>query len=82
LVVQKYIQNQYNIGNKLEDMITYLEIFLGELAKVLQEQWVESNPWLYEELERVRSNLNNFANIISNIIIVEDPELGYTYLQN
>jgi hypothetical protein len=82
LVVQKYIQNQYNIGNKVEDMITYLEIFLGELAKVLQEQWVESNPWLYEELERVRSNLNNFANIISNIIIVEDPELGYTYLQN
>jgi hypothetical protein len=82
LVVQKYIQNQYNIGNKIEDMITYLETFLGESVKVLWEQWVESNPWLYEELKRVESNPNNFANIISNIIIAEDPELGYTSLQN
>jgi hypothetical protein len=40
LVVQKYIQNQYNIGNKVKDMITYLETFLGESAKVLWEQWV------------------------------------------
>jgi hypothetical protein len=70
LVVQKYIQNQYNIGNKVEDMITYLEIFLGESTKVLREQWVESNPGLYEELKRAISNQNNFANIISNIIIV------------
>jgi hypothetical protein len=31
LVVQKYIQNQYNIGNKVE-------IFLGESAKVLWGQ--------------------------------------------
>jgi GTP-dependent phosphoenolpyruvate carboxykinase len=82
LVVQKYIQNQYNIGNKIEDMITYLETFLGESVKVLWEQWVENNPWLYEELKRVESNPNNFANIISNIIIAEDPELGYTSLQN
>jgi hypothetical protein len=82
LVVQKYIQNQYNIGNKIEDMITYLETFLGESVKVLWEQWVESNPWLYEELKRVESNPNNFTNIISNIIIAEDPELGYTSLQN
>jgi hypothetical protein len=73
LVVQKYIQNQYNIGNKVEDMITYLEIFLGESAKVLWEQWVESNLGLYEELKRAGSNPNKFANIISNIIIVEDP---------
>jgi hypothetical protein len=63
-------------------MITYLETFLEELAKVLWEQWVESNPGLYEELKRARSNPNNFANIISNIIIAEDPELGYTSLQN
>jgi hypothetical protein len=82
LVVQKYIQNQYNIRNKVQDMITYLETFLEELAKVLWEQWVESNPGLYEELKRVGSNPNNFANIISNIIIAEDPELGYTSLQN
>jgi hypothetical protein len=73
LVVQKYIQNQYNIKNKVDDMITYLEIFLGESTKVLWEQWVESNPRLYEELKRARSNLNNFANIILNIIIPEDP---------
>jgi hypothetical protein len=73
LVVQKYIQNQYNIGNKVEDMITYLEIFLGESAKVLWEQWVESNLGLYEELKRAGSNPNKFANIISNIIIAEDP---------
>jgi hypothetical protein len=51
-------------------MITYLEIFLGESTKVLREQWVESNPGLYEELKRAISNQNNFANIISNIIIV------------
>jgi hypothetical protein len=76
LVVQKYIQNQYNIGNKVEDMITYLEIFLGESAKVLWEQWVESSRGLYEELKRARSNPNNFANIILNIIIAEDLELG------
>ena len=38
LIVQKYIQNQYNIGNKVEDMITYLEAFLGESVKVLWEQ--------------------------------------------
>jgi hypothetical protein len=82
LVLQKNIQNQYNIGNKVEDMITYLETFLGKSAKVLWEQWVESNPGLYEELKRARSNPNNFANIISNIIIAEDPELGYTSLQN
>jgi hypothetical protein len=63
-------------------MITYLEIFLGESTKVLWEQWVESNPNLYEELKRPGSNPNNFANIISNIIIAEDPELGYTSLQN
>jgi hypothetical protein len=37
-IVQKYIQNQHNIGNKVEDMITYLETFLGESAKVLWEQ--------------------------------------------
>jgi len=37
LIVQKYIQNQHNIGNKVEDMITYLETFLGESAKVLWE---------------------------------------------
>jgi hypothetical protein len=35
LIVQKYIQNQHNIGNKVEDMITYLETFLGESVKVL-----------------------------------------------
>jgi hypothetical protein len=82
LVVQKYIQNKYNIGNKVEDMITYLQTFLGESANVLWEQWVESNLGLYEELKRAGSNPNNFVNIISNIIIVEDPELGYTSLQN
>jgi hypothetical protein len=82
LVVQKYIQNKYNIENKVEDTISYLEIFLGESVKVLWEQWVESNSRLYEELKGAGSNPNNFANIISNIIIVEDPELGYTYLQN
>jgi hypothetical protein len=43
---------------------------------------VESNPNLYEELKRAVSNLNNFAKIISNIIIAEDPELGYISLQN
>jgi hypothetical protein len=63
-------------------MITYLETFLGESAKNLWEQWVESNPNLYEELKRAGSNPNNFANIISNIIIAEDLELGYTSLQN
>jgi hypothetical protein len=82
LVVQKYIQNQYNIGNKVEVMITYLETFLGESTKVLWEQWVESIPGLYEELKRAESNPNNFANIISSIIITEDPKLGYTSLQN
>ena len=82
LVVQKYIQNQYSIGPKVEDMITYLETFLGESAKVLWEQWVETYPLQYEELKRAGSNPNNFANIISNIIIAEDPELGFTTLQN
>jgi hypothetical protein len=82
LIVQKYIQNHHNIENKVEDMITYLETFLGESTKVLWEQWVEGNPGLYEELKRAGSNPNNFANIISNIIIAEDPELGYTSLQN
>jgi hypothetical protein len=43
---------------------------------------VESNPNLYEELKRAGSNPNNFANIILNIFIAEDPELGYTSLQN
>jgi hypothetical protein len=62
-------------------MITYLETFLGESAKVLWEQWVE-NPGLYEELKRAGSNPNNFANIVSNIIIAEEPVLGYTSLQN
>jgi hypothetical protein len=62
-------------------MITYLETFLGESAKVLWEQWVEGNPRLYEELKRAGSNPNNFVNIISNITIAEDPELGYTSLQ-
>ena len=37
LIVQKYIQNQHNIGNRVEDMITYLETFLGESVKVLWE---------------------------------------------
>nr|AAP53740.1 hypothetical protein LOC_Os10g27250 [Oryza sativa Japonica Group] len=82
LIVQKYIQNQHNIGNKVGDMITYLETFLGESAKVLWEQWVEKNPNNYEELKRAGSNPHNFANIVSNIIIAEDPELGYTTLQN
>ena len=82
LIVQKYIQNQHNIGSKVEDMITYLETFLGESAKVLWEQWVEKNPNNYEELKRAGSNPHNFANVISNIIIAEDPELGYTTLQN
>jgi hypothetical protein len=54
LVVQKYIQNQYNIRNKVEDMITYFETFLQESTKVLWEQWVESNLGLYEELKRAR----------------------------
>nr|CAE04588.2 OSJNBb0006N15.5 [Oryza sativa Japonica Group] len=82
LIVQKYIQNQHNIGNKVEDMITNLETFLGESAKVLWEQWVEKNPNNYEELKRAGSNPHNFANIVSNIIIAEDLELGYTTLQN
>nr|ABA98940.1 Zinc knuckle family protein [Oryza sativa Japonica Group] len=73
---------QHNIGSKVEDMITYLETFLGESAKVLWEQWVEKNPNNYEELKRAGSNPHNFANVISNIIIAEDPELGYTTLQN
>jgi hypothetical protein len=63
-------------------MITYLEIFLGESTKAWWEQWVESNPGLYEEIKRVGSNTNNFANIISNIVIEEDQELEYTSLQN
>uniref|UniRef100_A0ACD5URB7 Uncharacterized protein n=1 Tax=Avena sativa TaxID=4498 RepID=A0ACD5URB7_AVESA len=82
LIVQKYIQNQHNIGTKVEDMLTYLETFLGESAKVLWEQWVETYPVNYEELKRAGSNPNNFANVISSIIIAEDPELGFTALQN
>ncbi|XP_044435788.1 uncharacterized protein [Triticum aestivum] len=82
LIVQKYIQNQYNIGNKVEDMITYLETFLGESVKILWEQWVETYPDQYEELKRAGSNPNNFANVISNMVIAEDPELGHTTLQN
>ena len=62
--------------------ITYLETFLGEAVKVLWEQWVEIYPTLYEELKRAGNNPNNFANLISNIIIAEDPELGFTSLQN
>ncbi|RCV22542.1 hypothetical protein SETIT_4G228900v2 [Setaria italica] len=82
LIVQKYIQNQHNIGSRVEDMITYLETFLGESVKVLWEQWVETYPYYYEELKRAGSNPYNFANIISSIVIDEDPELGYTTLQN
>ncbi|RCV38107.1 hypothetical protein SETIT_8G115800v2 [Setaria italica] len=82
LIVQKYIQNQHNIGSRVEDMITYLETFLGESVKVLWEQWVETYPHYYEELKRAGSNPYNFANIISSIVIDEDPELGYTALQN
>ena len=82
LIVQKYIQNQYNIGNKVEDMTTYLETFLGESVKILWEQWVETYPDQYEELKRAGSNPNNFANVISNMVIAEDPELGHTTLQN
>ena len=63
-------------------MLTYLETFLGESVKVLWEQWVESYPSQYEELKRAGSNPNNFANVISNMIIAEDPELGHTSLQN
>uniref|UniRef100_K3YY54 Uncharacterized protein n=1 Tax=Setaria italica TaxID=4555 RepID=K3YY54_SETIT len=82
LIVQKYIQNKHNIGNRVEDMITYLETFLGESVKVLWEQWVETYAHYYEELKRAGSNPYNFANIISSIVIDEDPELGYTTLQN
>jgi hypothetical protein len=42
---------------------------------------VEGNPDFYEELIRAGSNTNNFVNIVSNIIIAKDPELGYTSLQ-
>lgn len=63
-------------------MITYLETFLGESVKVLWEEWVEAYPNTYEELKRAGNNPNNFANMVSNIIIAEDPELGYTTLQN
>uniref|UniRef100_K3XQV4 Uncharacterized protein n=1 Tax=Setaria italica TaxID=4555 RepID=K3XQV4_SETIT len=82
LIVQKYIQNQHNIGSRVEDMITYLETFLGESVKVLWDQWIETYPHYYEELKRAGSNPYNFANIISSIVIDEDPELGYTTLQN
>jgi hypothetical protein len=82
LIIQKYIQNQHNIGNKVEDMLTYLETFLGESVKVLWEQWVETYPNEYAQLKAAGSNPNNFANLISNIIIAEDPELGHTTLQN
>jgi hypothetical protein len=34
------------------------------------------------KLKRVGNNPYNFANIISSIIIGENPELGYTVLQN
>ena len=78
----KYIQNQHNIVNRVEDMLTYLETFLGESAKVLWEQWIEAFSNYYEELKRPGSNPYNFANIISSIVIGEDPELGYTTLQN
>jgi hypothetical protein len=43
---------------------------------------VEGDPGLFEELKRAGNNPNNFANIVSNIIIAEDPELGYTSLQS
>jgi hypothetical protein len=82
LIVQKYIQNQHNIENKVKDMITYLETILEESVKVLWEQWTESFPNYYAQLKRVGNNPYNFANIISSIIIGEDPELGYTVLQN
>uniref|UniRef100_A0ACD5W3H8 Uncharacterized protein n=1 Tax=Avena sativa TaxID=4498 RepID=A0ACD5W3H8_AVESA len=82
LIVQKYIQNQHNIGTKVEDMLTYLKTFLGDSAKVLWEQWVETYPVNYEELKRAGSKPNNFANVISSIIIAEDRELGFTALQN
>ena len=63
-------------------MITYLETFLGESVKVLWEQWVEAFPNHYAQLKMAGSNPYNFANIISSIVIGEDPELGYTILQN
>ena len=52
LIVQKYIQNQRNIGTKVKYMLTYLETFLEKTAKVLWEQWVETFPSNYEELKR------------------------------
>jgi hypothetical protein len=63
-------------------MLTYLEIFLGKSTKVLWEQWVATFPSNYEELKMAGSNPNNFANVMSSIIITEDPELGFTALQN
>ena len=63
-------------------MITYLETFLGESVKILWEQWVEAFPNHYAQLKMAGSNPYNFANIISSIVIGEDPELGFTVLQN
>uniref|UniRef100_A0A453PJK0 Uncharacterized protein n=1 Tax=Aegilops tauschii subsp. strangulata TaxID=200361 RepID=A0A453PJK0_AEGTS len=78
----KIYTNQYNIGTKEEDLLTYLETFLGESVKFLWEQWVVSYPNQYEELQRAGSNPSNFTNVISNMIIAEDPELGHTSLQD
>uniref|UniRef100_A0A453HM05 Uncharacterized protein n=1 Tax=Aegilops tauschii subsp. strangulata TaxID=200361 RepID=A0A453HM05_AEGTS len=64
------------------DWPNIISIWKGESVKVLWEQWVESYPSQYEELKRAGSNPNNFVNVISNMIIAEDPELGYTSLQN
>jgi hypothetical protein len=49
LIVQRYIQNQFNIKTKVKDMVTYLEILFGESARVLWEQWVENYPAQYKE---------------------------------
>jgi hypothetical protein len=62
--------------------LTVAYLLLQFFLVASEELSLESNLGLYEELKRAGSNPNNFANIISNIIIVENTELGYTSLQN
>uniref|UniRef100_A0A452Y4Y0 Uncharacterized protein n=1 Tax=Aegilops tauschii subsp. strangulata TaxID=200361 RepID=A0A452Y4Y0_AEGTS len=82
LIKEMWLEDErYDDSEQNSDFYNSLDD-VGESVKVLWEQWVESYPSQYEELKRARSNPNNFANVISNMIIAEDPELGHTSLQN
>lgn len=74
VVIQHYLSKNFNYN--AEQMIRYLETFLGPTARRLWDEFKRTCPKDYNRVKDLGANPYNFVNIVGQIITAQDPNMG------